>query len=82
VDSKWPDKLQGVKYWEILVCFDGFQNPISSCRKSRDMGKCRSGANMPEENFNICYVQVNSIATNSKYGYKLSFSLDMLSDFE
>jgi len=34
-----------------LVRFDAFQNPIS-CRKSRDMSKCQSEANMPKWNFN------------------------------
>jgi len=46
------------------------------------MSKCRSGVNMPEWNFNICNLQVNSIATNSKYEYKLSFSLEIISDFD
>jgi len=48
------------------------------------MGKCRSGENMPEWNFNtcICNLQVNSIATHSKYEYKLSFSLEIISDFD
>jgi len=32
--------------------------------------------------FNICNLQVNSIATNSKYEYKLSFSLEIISDFD
>jgi len=45
------------------------------------MGKYWSGVNIPEWNFNICNLQVNSIATNSKYEYKLSFSLEMISDF-
>jgi len=40
-----------VKYGEILVPFDAFPNPISFCWKSRDMGKYRSGVNMPEWNF-------------------------------
>jgi len=35
-----------------LVRFDAFQNPISLCRKSSNMGKCWSGVNMPEWNFN------------------------------
>jgi len=43
MDSKWLNNLQGVKYWEASVRFDGFQNPISLCCKSRDMGNCRSG---------------------------------------
>jgi len=44
------------------------------------MGKCQSGVNMPEYNFNIhvCNLQVNSIATNSKYKCELSFSLEMI----
>jgi len=46
------------------------------------MGKCRSGVNIPEYNFNICNLQVNSIVTNSKYEYKLSFSLGTISDFD
>jgi len=46
------------------------------------MGKCRSGVNMPEWNVNICNLQVNSTATNSKYEYKVSFSLEMISDFD
>jgi len=47
------------------------------------MGKCRSGVNMPEQNFNIsCNLQVKSIASNSKYEYKLSFSLEIISDFD
>jgi len=37
---------------------------------------------MPELNFNICNLQMNSIATNSKYEYKLSFSLEMISYFD
>jgi len=37
---------------------------------------------MPEWNFNKCYLQVNSVATNSKYEYKLSFSLEMISGFD
>jgi len=37
-------------------------------------------AGMP--NFNICNLQVNSIATNSNYQYKLSFSLEIISDFD
>jgi len=31
MDSKWLNKLEGVKYWEDLVRFDGCQNPISLC---------------------------------------------------
>jgi len=46
------------------------------------MGKCHSGVNMPEWNFNVCNLQANSIATSSKYEYKLSFSLEMISDFD
>jgi len=46
------------------------------------MGKCRSGVNMPEYNFNICNLQVNSIATNSNFEYKLSFSFELISDFD
>jgi len=46
------------------------------------MGKCRSGVNMPERNFKICNLRVDSIATNSKYEYKLPFSLEMISDFD
>jgi len=46
------------------------------------MGKCRSRVNMPEWNFNIFNLQANSIATTSKYEYKLSFSLEMISDFD
>jgi len=46
------------------------------------MGKCRIGVNMPEWNFNVCNLQMNSIVTNSKYDYKLSFSLEMISDFD
>jgi len=56
---------------EILVRFDAFQNPIPLCCKSRDMGKCRNGVNMPERNYNLCNLQVNFIATNSNYKYKL-----------
>jgi len=37
---------------------------------------------MPEWNFNICNLKVNSIATNSKYEYKLSFSHETISDFD
>jgi len=46
------------------------------------MGKFWSGVNMPDWNFNICNFQVNSIATDSKYEYKISFSLEMISDFD
>jgi len=46
------------------------------------MGKCRNGVNMPESNFNICNLQVNSIGTHSKYENKLSFSLEKISDFD
>jgi len=64
---------------EILARFDAFQNPISLCCKSREMGtRCRNGVNMPEWNYNICNLQVNSIATNSNYKYKLSFSLETI----
>jgi len=37
---------------------------------------------MPECDFNICNLQVISIATNSKHEYKLSFPLEMISDFD
>jgi len=40
------------------------------------------GVIMPQWNFNICNLQVNSIATNLNYEYKLSFSLEMISDFD
>jgi len=46
------------------------------------MRKCRNGVNLPEWNFNIFNLQVNSITTNSKYEYKVSFSLEMISDFD
>jgi len=69
-------------YWGVIVRFDRFQNPISLCWKSRGTGTCRSGVNMPGWNFNICNLQVNSIAANSMYEYKLSFSLEMISYFE
>jgi len=46
------------------------------------MGKCRSGVNMPEQSFNICNLQVNSIATSSKYEFRLSFSLKKISDLD
>jgi len=46
------------------------------------MGKCRSGVNMPEWNFNICNLQVNYTSTNSKYEYTLSFALEMISGFD
>jgi len=39
MDSEWLNKLQGVKCWEVIVHFDGFQNPISLCSKSHNMGK-------------------------------------------
>jgi len=54
MDYIWLNQLQEAKNGEVLVRFDAFQNPIFLCRNSRDMGKCRSGANMPEWNFNIC----------------------------
>jgi len=46
------------------------------------MGKCRNEVNMPEWNYNIhvCNLQVNFIATNSKYEYKVSFSHEMSLD--
>jgi len=31
------------------------------------------GVNMPELNFNTCNLQMNSVSTNSKSEYKLSF---------
>jgi len=66
------------KYREVLVHFDAFQNPISLCCKSRDMNKCRSEVNMPEWNYNMCNLQMKFIATNYKYEYILSFSLEMI----
>jgi len=49
---------------------------------TREMGKCQSGENMSEWNFNICNLQVNSIATHSKYEYRLFFSLEIISYFD
>jgi len=46
------------------------------------MGKCRNRVNMPEWNYNICNLQVISIATNSNYEYKSSFSLETILDFD
>jgi len=37
---------------------------------------------MPELNYNICNLQVNFTATNSRYEYTLSFSLEMILDFD
>jgi len=37
---------------------------------------------MPEWNYNICNLQVKYIATNFKCEYKLSFSLEMILDFD
>jgi len=46
------------------------------------MGNCRNGMNVPEWNYNLCNLQVNFIATNSNYKYKLSFSLEIILDFD
>jgi len=46
-----------------------------------DIGKCRNEVNMREGNINICNLQLKCIATNSKYEYKLPFSLEMILDF-
>jgi len=37
---------------------------------------------MPEWNYHICNLQANCIATHSNYEYKLSFSLEIILDFD